>query len=404
MAPSRDPSQYGNEKRISRHHYLIKLLNRVLTAVDTNSQKEAFAVIVQMIDWSQAFDRQSHTLGIQSFLKNGVRHSLIPILISFFQNRSMRVKWNGVTSKSRVLNGGGTQGGLMGILEYLSQTNDNVEFIPVEDRYKFKDDLSVLEIINLISVGLSSYNYKQHVPSDINSEHNQYLPAKNINSEGYLQQISDWTDENQMKLNAEKSKFMVVNFTENYQFNTRLLLNNNLLSQVRETRLLGVVLRDDLTWKSNTDFIVKQAYKRMILLHRLFAFNMPTEDMIEIYTLYIRSILESSAVVWHSSITQEEVIELERVQKVALRVILSSEYENYGNALTLSGLSTLEQRRITLCKKFAISCTKSHKTSDMFPLNPSTADTRHHGKYLVQQATTSRLKDSAIPYMQRLLY
>jgi hypothetical protein len=108
-------------------------------------------------------------------------------------------------------------------------------------------------------------------------------------------------------------------------------------------------------------------------------------------------------VVWHSSITQEEVIELERVQKVALRVILSSEYENYGNALTLSGLSTLEQRRITLCKKFAISCTKSHKTSDMFPLNPSSADTRHHGKYLVQQATTSRLKDSAIPYMQRLL-
>ena len=139
-----------------KREYLIKLLNRVLTAVDTNSQKEAFAVIVQMIDWSQAFDRQSHTLGIQSFLKNGVRHSLIPILISFFQNRSMRVKWNGVTSKSRVLNGGGTQGGLMGILEYLSQTNDNVEFIPVEDRYKFVDDLSILEIINLISVGLSS--------------------------------------------------------------------------------------------------------------------------------------------------------------------------------------------------------------------------------------------------------
>ena len=119
-----------------------------------------------------------------------------------------------------------------------------------------------------------------------------------------------------MKLNSEKSKFMVVNFTEKYQFNTRLLLDKTLLSQVRETRLLGVVLTDDLTWKSNTDFIVKQAYKRMILLHRLFKFKMPTEDMIEIYTLYIRSILESSAVVWHSSITQEEVIELERVQKV----------------------------------------------------------------------------------------
>ena len=176
-----------------------------------------------------------------------------------------------------------------------------------------------------------------------------------------------------------------------------------LLSQVRETRLLGVVLRDDLTWKSNTDFIVKQAYKRMILLHRLFKFKMATEDMIEIYTLYIRSILESSAVVWHSSITQEEVIELERVQKVALRIILRNEYEHYENALTLTGLDTLEQRRRSLCNKFAINCTRNSKTSNMFPLNPSSVDTRHHGKYLVQQATTSRLKDSAIPYMQRLL-
>ena len=351
MAPSRDPSQYGNEKKISRHHYLIKLLNRVLTAVDQNSQKEAFAVIVQLIDWSQAFDRQSHTLGIEAFLKNGVRHSLIPILVSFFQNRSMKVKWNEVTSTSRILNGGGPQGDLLGILEYLAQTNDNTEFIPVEDRYKFIDDLSTLEIINLISVGLASYNCKLHVPSDINIEHNQYLPPQNINSEGYLEKISKWTDEHQMKLNAEKSKFMVVNFTENYQFNTRLLLDKTLLSQVRETRLLGVVLRDDLTWKSNTDFIVKQAYKRMILLHRLFKFKMATEDMIEIYTLYIRSILESSAVVWHSSITQEEEIVLERVQKVALHIILNTNYDNYENALSLTGLTTLKERRVILCKK-----------------------------------------------------
>ena len=72
-----------------------------------------------------------------------------------------------------------------------------------------------------------------------------------------------------MKLNAEKSKYMVVNFTQNYQFNTRLTLDNTLLEQVKETKLLGVVLRDDLTWQSNTDLIVKQAYKRMLLLHKL---------------------------------------------------------------------------------------------------------------------------------------
>ena len=140
------------------------------------------AVILSMGDWSQAFDRQSHKLGVESFIKNGVRHSLIPILISFFKNRKMKVKWNGETSGVRTLKGGGPQGGLMGILEYLSQTNDNVNFIPEEDRFKLIDDLSLLEIINLISLGLSSYNCRLHVSSDFNIEHNQYLPPQNIHT------------------------------------------------------------------------------------------------------------------------------------------------------------------------------------------------------------------------------
>ena len=41
MAETRDPSQYGNEKKISAQHYLIKMLNRILTAVDTNNKNEA---------------------------------------------------------------------------------------------------------------------------------------------------------------------------------------------------------------------------------------------------------------------------------------------------------------------------------------------------------------------------
>ena len=85
MADSRDLAQYGNEKKMSAQHYLIKMLNRILTAVDSNSQSEAISVIVGMIDWSQAFDRQSHHLGVKSFIDNGVRPSLIPVLDQFFQ-------------------------------------------------------------------------------------------------------------------------------------------------------------------------------------------------------------------------------------------------------------------------------------------------------------------------------
>ena len=85
---------------------------------------------------------------------------------------------------------------------------------------------------------------------------------------------------------------------------------------MQEARLLGVVIRDNSSQKSYTHYIVKQAYKRMIILYRLTDFSMPTEDLVEIYKIYIKSISESSAVVWHSSIIEVVRYSLERVQKL----------------------------------------------------------------------------------------
>ena len=125
MKPSRDAAQYGNERGVSVQHYLIRMLHNILVATDKNSQAEKFAVILSLIDWSQAFDRQSHQLGILSSIENGVRSSVIPYLISYFQKRKMVVKWNECFSSLRNLHGGGPQGGTFGNLKYLSQTNKN---------------------------------------------------------------------------------------------------------------------------------------------------------------------------------------------------------------------------------------------------------------------------------------
>ena len=96
-----------------------------------------------------------------------------------------------------------------------------------------------------------------------------------------------------------------------------------------------------------------------------------------------------------------KILEIECVQKVALRIILNS--EDYVKALKLTGLKTLELRRTDLCKRFAEQCVNNKKTFSMFPLNPSTVNTRNPENYFVEPATTVRLADSAIPYMQRLL-
>ena len=129
------------------------------------------------------------------------------------------------------------------------------------------------------------------------------------------------------------------------------------------------------------------------------------QDLKEIYILFIRSILEQSAVVWHSSITNEEKESLERVQKSALRIILGHNYSSYKNALNKMDLQTLNERRETLCLNFAKKCVKNEQFKQMFPLNiqKSEMKTRHKEKYKVQFANTERLKKSPIIYMQKLL-
>ena len=343
MLPKADPGQYGNRKGLSTQHYLIRMIHQILKATDRNSKQEAKAVIIQMIDWKAAFDRQCHRLGILSFLRNGVRKSLIPILISYFQDRQMAVKWNGHTSKPYPLPGGGAQGGQLGQLEYLSQSNDNVNFLSKEEKFKFIDDLSILELINLVMSGMSSYNFKQHVASDI-GVHGQYLPPNNINSQEYMDRVCNWTDDMQMALNSTKTKFMVINFTKKFQFNTRIHLNDNLLEEVEECRLLGLTITNQLTWHQNSENIVKKANMRMIILHKLVKFHLPTEEMVEIYILFIRCMLEYCCVVWHSSITEEESTNIERVQKTALRIILGHTYTDYKSALEVTGLDNLSVR------------------------------------------------------------
>ena len=146
----------------------------------------------------------------------------------------------------------------------------------------------------------------------------------------WYQQSLHWQDylTKQMKVNGQKSNYMIFNFTRNFQFNTRLYLDNNLLDEVKETRLLGVILNNNLTWHSNTRDIVKRCYQRMLILRKLSQFSVPVEELVHIYCMYIRSVAEQSCVVWSSALTRGEEYDLERVQRVTLRVIFKESYES----------------------------------------------------------------------------
>lgn len=107
----------------------------------------------------------------------------------------------------------------------------------------------------------------------------------------------------------------------------------------------------ELVWKANA---------RMELVRKVASFGASVEDLKTIYILFVRSLLEQSATVWHSSLTMENSDDIERVQKI---------------------------------------------TTSMFPLNKKTHEmqTWNPDKCEVQHAHNERLKNSAIIYMQNLL-
>ena len=117
------------------------------------------------------------------------------------------------------------------------------------------------------------------------------------------------------------------------------------------------------------------------------------------------SILEQSAVIWHSSLTEDNKNDLERVQKNAFRNILKQEYTDYETAQKKLNLESLHARREKLMVNFGRKCLKLEQTKDLFPRHSSAhnMNLRQQKKYCETECKTERLRKSTVPYLQRLL-
>ena len=177
----------------------------------------------------------------------------------------MSVKWHGVSSSTQSLPGGGPQSSSLGLWSFLSQTNDNPENNKVDNMFKFVDDKTTLEVINLLSIGMESHNTRASVPSNVLTS-NLMISNGSLKTQEHLHRISDWTKDKKMKLNIEKTKNIIFNFSKDNQFTTEIELDGKVIETVKETKLLGTVITDKLDWNRNTDKIINESNRRMVFL------------------------------------------------------------------------------------------------------------------------------------------
>ena len=176
------------------------------------------------------------------------------------------------------------------------------------------EDLSTLEVINLLTVGLSSLNMKSQVPMDI-PVHGQFIDGSNLKSHGYLDQLDQWSENQKMRMNQKKAKAMIFNFTNNSQFTTKFQLKEENIEVVNQMKILGTIINKNLSWDENCQHLIKKVNACMQLLRSLKSFGASHEEMVHLWTVFCRSVLEQSIAVWHGSLTQENADDLERTQK-----------------------------------------------------------------------------------------
>ena len=114
-----------------------------------------------------------------------------------------------------------------------------------------------------------------------------------------------------MQISETKTKAMVFNFTDNYQFTTRLSLKDNNIEIVDKMKILGTIITNQLSWNENCKAIIRKVNLRMQLIRELQSFGASVKEMVHFWTLFCRSILEQSCVVWGTSLTQENKDDLE---------------------------------------------------------------------------------------------
>jgi hypothetical protein len=365
--PKMDPYQFGAMSGSSTVHALIEMLHDWYS--NTDNSKDRNFIHAVLVDYSKAFDRIDPNILLEKLKGFNIPNFLLHWVCDFLSDRTQRVKVGEVLSDVLDVWATVPQGTKLGVFLFLLMINDLKTNMPT---YKYVDDTTIYNISN---------------------------DPKSTKVQEAMEAIMTWSRQNNMKINAKKTKEIFISFNRAPPSVPLVKVNDIELERVECVTLLGLRISNDLTWETHIDYIVKRAQTRLYCLNMLRRAKVAAEDIVQIYCSKIRPVLEYASPVWHGGLTQEQSDSVEHIQERAMRIAFPQ--LEYHDALKAANIPYLYERRISHCKglfmKMQDPQDKLHRV--LPPIRSNVKSTRSNIKYSLPKAHTNRYKNSFLPYV-----
>jgi hypothetical protein len=264
------PNQFGFRKFHSTELALTKLLDIITNAIDS----KLFSCCV-FIDLRKAFDTINLDILLAKLEYLGFRGHFHNLIKSYLSNRSQYVSFNGTKSNSLPITHGVPQGSILGPLLFLLYINDLHLSLRDSSPILFADDNSL--------------------PFQANTVHELF---NTVNSN--LLSLHNWLSANKLTINTQKSSFILFKPYPKSSIIPPILINNYPLQRVTEVTSLGVILDENLSFKSHLTTLKHKLTSSYFIFSKI-RINLPISSAWLLYFAIFKSHLNYCITLWGSA-------------------------------------------------------------------------------------------------------
>jgi hypothetical protein len=143
------------------------------------------------------------------------------------------------------------------------------------------------------------------------------------------QSAFQWGEDNDMVLNAKKCSSMLVSTSQKMaratgQNTLNIKINEQPIPSVNKTKLLGVHIDNNITWKEQITHVHNQIVKNLYLLKKIKAY-LTINDRKLFYNSYLLPHFDYCSIIW-GNCSKHLLFDIIKLQKRAARLILDKDY------------------------------------------------------------------------------